>query len=190
MAHQVDLVIIGVSVGLAIGILVTFCAFVAIRLYRKRLLIQHHNSESRVSSLPIRTNGIGTSMEPSVSLSNSEIVHNSQHSARKNRSWWGHHDKDIFASVSGIPRYSYKYALYSIPTVCCDLLKLNIHGMLLVPSIMLLLFLCLPFWIFLLLIMLVDSMQVRVPLTSSPYKLVDFELAWLNMSKLFGAATD
>lgn len=129
-----DLVVIGVSVGVAIGILVAFCAFVAIRLYRKRSIIQHHTSESRVSSLPIRTNGIGTSMEPSVSFSNSEIVHNSHHSAKKNRSWWGHHDKDVFASVSGIPRYSYKYALYSRTVLCCDLLKLNICGMLLMQS--------------------------------------------------------
>ncbi|KAJ8637119.1 hypothetical protein MRB53_011386 [Persea americana] len=106
--RQANLVVIGVSIGLAIGILVAFCAFVAIRLYRKRSLIQRHTSESRVSSLPIRTNGIGTSMEPSVSFSNSEIVHNSHHSAKKNRSWWGNHDKDVFASVSGIPRYSYK----------------------------------------------------------------------------------
>lgn len=107
MGHQADLVVIGVSVGVAIGILLASCAFVAVRLYRKRSHLQHHESESNASSLPIRTNGIGTSMESSVSLSITEIVHH-QHLTKKHWSWWGNHDKDMFGSVSGIPRYSYK----------------------------------------------------------------------------------
>ncbi|XP_077237648.1 protein kinase superfamily protein [Tasmannia lanceolata] len=110
MGHQADLVIIGITVGVAIGILAAACAFFGIRLYRKRSRLQHHANESHVTTLPIRTNGIETSIDSCASVPDSQAVHDSQHSAKRNNhwSWWGHHDSDIFASTSGIPRYSYK----------------------------------------------------------------------------------
>ncbi|XP_058115170.1 calcium/calmodulin-regulated receptor-like kinase 2 [Magnolia sinica] len=109
--HQTELVIVCVTVGVAFGILAASGTFIAVRLYRKRSRLQNHSNENGVTTLPIRANGIGTSMESSVSLSHSDVFHGSPHLAKKSTqwSWWGSHDnKDMFSSVSGIPRYSYK----------------------------------------------------------------------------------
>ncbi|OVA04893.1 Protein kinase domain [Macleaya cordata] len=109
MGNQADLVIIGVSVGVAIGLLIAACAFFGLRWYRKRSHLQQHATERRVSALPIRANGVGASIDSSASLSNSVSVNGSQIPAGITpRSWWNHHNKDLFASTSGIPRYSYK----------------------------------------------------------------------------------
>nr|DAD35130.1 TPA_asm: hypothetical protein HUJ06_005770 [Nelumbo nucifera] len=106
---QADLVIIGVSVGVAVGILIALCAFVGIKWYRKRFHPQRCASEPSVTTLPIRTNGIGTSIDSSASISSSITTNGLQHPAKSTqRSWWNQHNKDLFASASGIPRYSYK----------------------------------------------------------------------------------
>ncbi|XP_068637429.1 calcium/calmodulin-regulated receptor-like kinase 2 isoform X1 [Aristolochia californica] len=113
MGKQADLVVIGVTVGVAIGIFVAVFAYIVIRFYRKRLQNPLHANGNGVTSsaaLPIRTNGIGTSMDFSASLSTSEIDHESQQQGKRSShwSWWGHQDGDLLASRSGIPRYTYK----------------------------------------------------------------------------------
>ncbi|XP_024928469.2 calcium/calmodulin-regulated receptor-like kinase 2 [Ziziphus jujuba] len=109
MAHKADLVIIGISVGLALGLLVALLIFYGIRWYKNHAHLRRCANERSVTALPIRTNGFGTSTDFSASLSNpvpiqvSEIQHKNSLS-----SWWNHHNKDRFTSVSGILRYSYK----------------------------------------------------------------------------------
>ncbi|KAJ6808192.1 calcium/calmodulin-regulated receptor-like kinase 2 isoform X2 [Iris pallida] len=110
MANQTDIIIIGVSVGVAIGVLVASCAFFTLRYYRKRSDALHHSSERSAASLPIRVNGIGTSMDSSASISVSEIGHGLYPVGKANTHWsvQGHQGKDAFSSLSGIPRYLYK----------------------------------------------------------------------------------
>ncbi|KAK9105162.1 hypothetical protein Scep_022006 [Stephania cephalantha] len=111
MAHNTDLVIIGVSVGVAIGIILAACAFFAIRLYRKRPKSELRLNESNATSLPIRLNGIGTSADFSASLSSSISipVNGSNVITKSAQPWWKHGNNKMVASTSGVPRYSYKY---------------------------------------------------------------------------------
>jgi hypothetical protein len=104
-------IVIGVTVGVAIGILVAIFAFIIARFYRKRTNVQQSLRELSSPSLPIRTNGVNASVDSSVSLSVSESVHDLEYSPKKNTFWGGRRqqDRDLFSSMSGIPRYSYKY---------------------------------------------------------------------------------
>lgn len=101
MVHQADWVIIGVSAGVAFGILIACLVFFGIKWYRRRSHLRRCTNERSLPTLPIRTNGIDTSFESSASLSNS-IGQTSQ------LSWLTNHHSKHFASASGIPRYSYK----------------------------------------------------------------------------------
>ncbi|KAE9612603.1 hypothetical protein Lal_00005783 [Lupinus albus] len=109
MVRQADLVIIGVTVGLALGILISCLIFFGIRWYKKHANIRRSANENSVTTLPIRTNGLETSTDFSASItssmgmSRSGNVHTNSHF-----SWWSHQSKDRFASPSGIPKYSYK----------------------------------------------------------------------------------
>ncbi|KAF3444932.1 hypothetical protein FNV43_RR14625 [Rhamnella rubrinervis] len=109
MAHKADLVIIGVSIGLALGLLIALLVFYGIRWYKKRANLRQCSNERSIPNLPIRTNGFGTSTDFSASLTNSVAIQVSEnHHKNTQPSWWNHHNKDRFASVSGILRYSYK----------------------------------------------------------------------------------
>lgn len=114
MGKQADLIVICISVGVAIGLLLAVCTFFGLRWYKKRShLRQRSTGSNSVTSLPIRTNGVGASIDSSTSISTSTSVNNSHvPAAITPRSWWNHHNKDPFASKSGIPRYSYKYVLF------------------------------------------------------------------------------
>ncbi|KAL2552168.1 putative leucine-rich repeat receptor-like serine/threonine-protein kinase [Forsythia ovata] len=104
-----DLVIIGISVGLAVGILIASLVFFAICWYKKRVHLRRCANERSVATLPIRTNGLGTVIESSASIPNSATVKVLEYLAKKpRRSWWNNHGKDQFLPTSGIPRYSYK----------------------------------------------------------------------------------
>ncbi|CAL0317346.1 unnamed protein product [Lupinus luteus] len=109
MVHQADLVIIGVTVGLALGILISCLIFFGIRWYKKHANIRRPANENSLTTLPIRTNGLETSTDFSASITSSmgmsisENVHQNSHF-----SWWSHQSKDRFTSPSGIPKYSYK----------------------------------------------------------------------------------
>ncbi|KAM7516669.1 hypothetical protein LguiA_006252 [Lonicera macranthoides] len=113
MVRKADLVIIGISVGVAVGIIIASLVYFGIQWYKKCThLFQRRASDTGVSVVPIRTNGIDTSIDISASLSNSVTVRGSDYpvpAKTSHQSWWNnHHSKDRFASGSGLPRYSYK----------------------------------------------------------------------------------
>ncbi|KAK2663194.1 hypothetical protein Ddye_001768 [Dipteronia dyeriana] len=109
MVHKGDLVVIGICVGLALGILLAVLAFFGIRWYKKHVYLQRCANDRSVPTLPVRINGFGTSTEFSASLSNSIPVKGSEYPQKSSQvSWWANNNKDRFASASGIPRYPYK----------------------------------------------------------------------------------
>ncbi|XVF31626.1 hypothetical protein REPUB_Repub17cG0007500 [Reevesia pubescens] len=111
MVNNSDLVVIGISVGLALGILVASLVFFGIKWYKKRVNLRQYSNERSLPVLPIRTNGFGTSTDFSASLTNSIAVQVPEyHQKSSPNSWWSPHSKDRFASASssGLPKYSYK----------------------------------------------------------------------------------
>lgn len=111
MVDKTVLVAIGVSVGLALGILIASLVFFGIRWYRKRVHLRRCANERSITShtLPIRTNGFGASTDLSATLTNSIAIQGSEMPQKSSpRSWWKHHNKDRVVSASGILRYSYK----------------------------------------------------------------------------------
>lgn len=112
MVRRAGLVVIGVSVGVALGILIAVLAFLGICWFKKHAHLQKAKNDHSGMILPIRTNGLGTSIDSSASLSDSEYVKGSDYLPKSSRlSWWSHHSKDELASASGIPRYLYRYAI-------------------------------------------------------------------------------
>lgn len=105
---QTDKIIIGVTVGVAVGIVLSCCAFFAVRFCRKRAPPSLSSRElSSTASLPIRANGIDSSIDSSASLS---IGYDPEDVPNRNN-YWGHRkhqERDLFSSFSGIPRYLYK----------------------------------------------------------------------------------
>lgn len=113
MVHKADLVIIGISIGLALGLLIAVLLFYGLRWYKKRANLRRCSNERSIPTLPIRTNGFGTSTDFSASLTNTVAIQVSEnHHKNTPSSWWNHHNKDWFTSVSGILRYSYKYVYF------------------------------------------------------------------------------
>ncbi|XP_050226640.1 calcium/calmodulin-regulated receptor-like kinase 2 [Mercurialis annua] len=109
MVHETDLVAIGVSAGLALGILIAALLFFGIRWYKNRANLRRCANERSLTTLPIRTNGLGTSTDFSESLAHSINIQVSEKSEKSSQfSWWNHHSKERFTSASGILRYSYK----------------------------------------------------------------------------------
>lgn len=110
MVNSADLVTIGISAGLAIGILIASLVFCGIRWYKKHSHLRRCANERCSTALPIRTNGLDASIDSSASVSNSIAIPGSEFPAKDSHLfWWSHrHDKDQLASASGIPRYSYK----------------------------------------------------------------------------------
>ncbi|KAL2504935.1 putative leucine-rich repeat receptor-like serine/threonine-protein kinase [Abeliophyllum distichum] len=109
MVRKTDLVIIGISVGVAAGVLIASLILFGICWYKKRPHLPRSANDRSLATLPIRRNGLGTSIELSASLSNSEIIKGSDYLAKKPQNpRWSNHSKDRFASASGLPRYSYK----------------------------------------------------------------------------------
>lgn len=116
MVKKGDLIIIGISVGVAAGILITSLVFVGICWYKRRAHLQRSVNDRSSSTLPMRTNGLNTSIDLSASLSSSVNMNGSGlPSPKPQRSWWNNHNnKDHFVSASGIPRYPYKYVIQSV----------------------------------------------------------------------------
>ncbi|KAL0332161.1 UNVERIFIED_CONTAM: Calcium/calmodulin-regulated receptor-like kinase [Sesamum calycinum] len=71
MVHKADLVIIGISVGLAVGILIASLVFFGICWYKKRAHLRRCANDRSAATLPIRTNGFNTSIDSSAPLSSS-----------------------------------------------------------------------------------------------------------------------
>ncbi|XP_057993393.1 calcium/calmodulin-regulated receptor-like kinase 2 isoform X2 [Hevea brasiliensis] len=109
MVRETDLVIIGVSVGLALGVAIASLVFFGIRWYKNRAHLRQCANERSLATLPIRINGLETSNDFSASLTNSTTIHQSEQPPKSSQFfWWNHHSKDQFTSTSGILRYSYK----------------------------------------------------------------------------------
>ncbi|KAI3439520.1 Protein kinase domain-containing protein [Psidium guajava] len=104
-----DLTIIGISAGLALGILIALLIFFGIRWYKKHAHLRRCTNERSLTTLPIRMNGSDASTDFSASLSIS-IANEASDNHRKNSpfNWRSHQNKEWLASASGIPRYSYK----------------------------------------------------------------------------------
>lgn len=111
MVHKADLVIIGVSVGVAVGVLIASLVFIGICWYRRRANLQRSTNEHSGAALPIRTNGFGTSVDFSASISTPVTIKEPEY-ALQQHSWWSHQNKDRFAPASGIPKYSHKLVFY------------------------------------------------------------------------------
>lgn len=115
MSQRADLVIIGISVGLALGILIALLVFYVIRWYRKNVYLRRCTNERSLGTIQIQTNGLDASTELSASLSGSIDFRGSEKLHKDSWSLWrNHHHKDIVASASGVLKYPYKYAQYRI----------------------------------------------------------------------------
>ncbi|KAJ9562292.1 hypothetical protein OSB04_007452 [Centaurea solstitialis] len=109
MVQKADLVIIGVCVGVAVGILLASLAFFGIRWYRRRAHLRKCANDNSAATLPIRRNGVDTSSIWSESFPNSVTVKVSTYPAKTSPlSKWNKNHKEQLASASGLPRYSYK----------------------------------------------------------------------------------
>ncbi|KAK7295551.1 hypothetical protein RJT34_18461 [Clitoria ternatea] len=109
MVGQADLVIICVSVGVALGVLIACLVYFGIRWYKKRAHRGRSVDEPSLTTLPIRTNGFGTSTDFSASLTSSIAASSSANPQKTSHlSRWNHQNRDGFASASGILKYSYK----------------------------------------------------------------------------------
>ncbi|XP_042024680.1 calcium/calmodulin-regulated receptor-like kinase 2 [Salvia splendens] len=108
MIQKADLVIIGICVGLAAGILIASLIFFGIRWHKKHARLQQRENERSPSTLPIRRHGLNMSVDFSASLSSSVTNGPTEPIQKPHHSWWNNTTKDRFASVSGILRYSYK----------------------------------------------------------------------------------
>ncbi|KAK6928048.1 Serine-threonine/tyrosine-protein kinase, catalytic domain [Dillenia turbinata] len=109
MKQQANFVIIGISAGVAVGILIASIIYCAIKWYKRHSHLRRCANERSSTTLPIRIHGLDTSVNLSASISNSNVIQGSGLIPRSAKSsWWRNHRKDHFISASGIPRYSYK----------------------------------------------------------------------------------
>ncbi|KAK8968939.1 putative leucine-rich repeat receptor-like serine/threonine-protein kinase [Platanthera guangdongensis] len=107
---QTEKIIIGVTVGVAVGIILSCCTFFAVRFCGKREPRSESSRDLRTASLPIRANGIDSSLDSSSSFSTLENGPDLQHMPNRSnyRGLKKHTERDLFSSLSAIPRYLYK----------------------------------------------------------------------------------
>lgn len=109
MVHKGDLVIIGISVGLTIGIFIASLVFFGIRWYKKRAYLRRCSNVHSASTLPIHSNGLSSTIDSSAYTTDSVSVNGLDNLAKNSQiSWWSNRHKARLASASGIPRYSHK----------------------------------------------------------------------------------
>lgn len=112
MVHKGDLVIIGISVGLTIGIFIASLVFFGIRWYKKRAYLRRCSNVHSASTLPIHSNGLSSTIDSSAYTTDSVSVNGLDNLAKNSQiSWWSNRHKARLASASGIPRYSHKYVI-------------------------------------------------------------------------------
>ncbi|KAJ8751702.1 hypothetical protein K2173_025870 [Erythroxylum novogranatense] len=108
MTQKLDLIVLGVSVGVALGILIATLVFLGLRWYKKHARLRRCANERSFGSLPIRMNGIDANTDLSAVIG-SPVTHKPDHTQRSTQpSRWGYQSKDRPASFSGVIRYSYK----------------------------------------------------------------------------------
>lgn len=110
---QAELVIIGITAGLALGLLIAVLIYFVIRWYKKHTHPRRCSNEQSVTTLPIRINGLDASTDFSASISSSvaNLGRENESHQKKNSPfslWSSNQNKDWLTSASGIPRYPYK----------------------------------------------------------------------------------
>lgn len=102
----------GISIGVTVGMILVACFLGCIIWHRKCYKDQLSKNIQSGISLPIRVNNI----DSSTILSEAVIDHGETLASKKNghSTWWGKHEQDFVSSAFGIPRYSYKYAIFCI----------------------------------------------------------------------------
>lgn len=114
MVHKLDLVIIGVLVGLAVGIAMATLVFLGIQWYRRRSCLRRSAHNSPPSALPIHKSGVNTSDILSESLSNSVTVKLTTYPEKYSPTLYNNNNKERLASVPGLLKYSYKYVFLTV----------------------------------------------------------------------------
>ncbi|KAJ9564086.1 hypothetical protein OSB04_000052 [Centaurea solstitialis] len=104
MVHKTDLVIIGVSVGLAVGLLIATLVFFGIRWYKRRSHLQSSPHECAASGPAIHESGTVLSE----SFTNTITVKLSTYPAKTSPLATIYNGKERLTSVSGLLKYSYR----------------------------------------------------------------------------------
>lgn len=99
--------IIGVTIGLVIGVLLATAVLFCIR-FRKRQAQIGNSSSRRASAIPIRTSGVDTCTELSDSTAGQESPKFAEEAGTS--VWLEGPQRKNLVSVSGIPKYCYKYS--------------------------------------------------------------------------------
>lgn len=100
--------IIGISIGVIIGVLLAIAAWFCVKIRKRRAQIRSSSSR-RAATIPIRENGA----DFCTILSDSTIGQESPKPSDGNGiSLWLEGPKRSVVSVSGIPKYPYKYAFF------------------------------------------------------------------------------
>ncbi|KAJ7539453.1 hypothetical protein O6H91_11G096400 [Diphasiastrum complanatum] len=108
MGGHVDLsvgVIIGISIGVGIGVLLAACLVACARAHKKR--ISRETSDSRGMVLPIRVNGVDSSVMLSDSINGPNAPAHPKESSKRPL-WLGGGENHFHSVSSGITKFSYK----------------------------------------------------------------------------------
>nr|GEV72164.1 calcium/calmodulin-regulated receptor-like kinase 2 [Tanacetum cinerariifolium] len=109
MVHKVDLVIMGVSVGLAVGTLITLLVFLSIRWYKRHSYLRRSAHDGSPWGLPVHKRGIDSRNILSESINNSVKVKLASYPAKHSPlATLPNNVKERVAPVSGLLKYSYK----------------------------------------------------------------------------------
>lgn len=106
MVHNVNLVIIGVSVGLAVGTLIALLVFISIRWYKRHSHLRRSADNGSPLGLPVHKSGVDSRNILSESIKNSETLKHASYPAKHSPLTNG---KERVVPVSGLLKYSYKY---------------------------------------------------------------------------------
>lgn len=100
--------IIGVTIGVVIGVLLAVGALFCIRFRKKHAQIRLSSSR-RASTIPMRVNGVDSSSVLSDSTMDQESPKHPETEADGSSFWIEGTKRKNLVSVSGIPKYFYKY---------------------------------------------------------------------------------
>lgn len=115
--------ILGVTIGVVIGVLLAIGALLCIRFRKKRAKIRISSSR-RASTIPMRTNAIDAGSVLSDSTMGHESPRHSDPETDAPALWTAGTKRRDLVSVSGVPKYSYKYD----PKEICFVFKTKFFG--------------------------------------------------------------
>jgi hypothetical protein len=119
MADRTRSVVIGVSAGVAAAALAAACVFLAIWLYRRRASVAARTRSTESATTTLRDGPASLASSVSVSVVSDRVADWGQPPPQKRAAFWawrggGHNAREPTPlSVSGIPKYHYKYAGYT-----------------------------------------------------------------------------